>query len=234
MIKYICLISISIVTITCGRETGKVIEVYGRGEVKAKPDYVDVSFSIANVNINPETSQKINMQKSSSIIQALIQTSLKKENIFTTNYNLSPEYQYINQSQTFIGYKSVNSLMVRIENLDQYSTILTKILSLGVNEIESIRFGVKNYNELKLKSMNVAVENARIKAQNLASPLNCGIGKAIKIVEINEKLPDQILSRNQERKSENYGLMDLSENKEVISKGERYVTTDVLVIFAIK
>ncbi|MDH5718038.1 MAG: SIMPL domain-containing protein [Spirochaetia bacterium] len=207
------------------------IEVYGHGEIKVIPDYVNLTFSISNIDKDPESSQKENINKSAKIIKALKDIGIKENNIYSINYNLSPEYRYVKDTQKFFGYRSINSILVKIENIENYKNILSKILSLGVNNIDSITFGSNNYNKLKLESMSNAVDNALEKARKLTSSLEKTPGDAKKIIELDNEFINSKKTHNLLEKKEEYE--SVSENQ-IISKGERIISTDVLVIFELK
>lgn len=228
MKKNLLVVLIPVMLFSCHGKK-RIVEVYGRGEVKIAPDFVDFKFSVVNTNAAPELSQKINMKKSAAIIEALKKIGIKESNIFTLNYSLSPEYHYARDTQVFDGYKSENNFLVRLTEVEKYQSILSKILALGVNRIDNIEFGVKNFQELKSRSLSLAISNARDKAMALAKPVKLDVSKPLKIFELDSNLDQNSVRKNVMQYSNYNGREEA--NIQVISKGERLVVTNVLVRF---
>ena len=104
---------------------------------------------------------------------------MKKSEIKTTSYSLSPAYDSINYSKV-VGYVAINSVEVIVngtENLPIVGKIIDTVVEAGVNQVDGITFTFtdSNYNTLQ----TVAYQRAVHDAYSQASAIVTGLGGVI-------------------------------------------------------
>lgn len=76
------------------------------------------------------------------VYKTLASLEIKKDKIKTVNYNISLRYDYKNNVATLAGYNVINSIRVTVNDLKKVSDVLDMTIKRGVNQSNSISFGV--------------------------------------------------------------------------------------------
>jgi hypothetical protein len=160
-------------------EYRKTISVSGEGKVLAKPDIGQVNLSVVTQASTVNKAASDNNDKMNAINQAMKDLGISEDDLKTTSYNISPNYQYTNGKSTIIGYQVTQALEVKIRDLDKTSQILDKAASLGANQVGSLSFTVDDPEKVKEEAREKAVANAKQKAEDLAKALGIGLGKVV-------------------------------------------------------
>lgn len=160
------------------------ISVTGLAKVATIPDLVTVNF-IAETS--GQTSQEAT-QKNSEVIDELI-TSLVKEgferkDIQTQNFNVYPDYKWINNQRIENGYKATHQ--IRVELSTDRSDLIGDVIDAGVAAgagVSYINFELtqEKQNTLKAEAMKLAAQDAKIKAEAVAEGLGKKTGKIVSL-----------------------------------------------------
>lgn len=162
------------------------ITVVGEGEVTIEPD-------IARANIGVEVSGSTVAEASAesrALIQAILtvleEQGIDPKDIQTSNFNIYAE-RYGSEgplADDEIQYRVNNMVSVVIRDLDRVGAILDAAIEAGANSINGISFQVEDPSSVESDARQSAVEDARAKAEELASLTGVGIGSVISISEI--------------------------------------------------
>jgi uncharacterized protein len=79
-------------------EEKPIISSTGSAEKEIPSDETRVSLTVENTNANPNSPRKNNADKMNTIINVLKQDGLSNDNITTSNYPISPNYDYENSN----------------------------------------------------------------------------------------------------------------------------------------
>ncbi len=159
------------------------IFVSGEGKVFAKPDIGQVSLSVISDALTVALAQKDNTDKMNKITSAMKEAGIKEEDLKTTNYNVSPRYQYSAGRSTIIGYEVTQTLEVKIRDLAKVGDILDKAAGVGANQVGSLSFTIDDPEKLNAEARQKAIDNAKEKARDLAKSLGVALGKVVSFSE---------------------------------------------------
>jgi uncharacterized protein YggE len=81
-------------------EEKPIVSTTGSAEKEIPSDESRISLAVENTNANPNTARKNNADEMNTIINVLKQAGLSDENITTSNYQISPNYDYENRIMT--------------------------------------------------------------------------------------------------------------------------------------
>lgn len=175
-----------------GKYTGQglvnknTISVSGEGKIFVKPDIGLVSISVVSESKKVAEAQQENAQKMNNIINFLKnELGILEKDLKTTNYAISPQYEYPDGQRVFLGYEVRQTLEVKIRDLSKVGEVLEKAASKGANKISSLQFTVDNSEKPKSEARKLAIDNAGEKAKALSVQLGVKLGK---IVNFNENL----------------------------------------------
>lgn len=176
-----------------GRYIGEVeyknsITISGEGKVLAKPDIGQIILSVLVENKNVVVAQKENIEKMDKVIEAVKGLGVDAKDIKTVNYSIQPSYKYSSGRSEIIGYEVLQSLEVKIRNLDKTGEILEKAALLGANQVGSLNFTFDDPEKLQDEARQKAIVNAKKKAEALVNQMDVKLGK---VVSFSENSPDQ-------------------------------------------
>jgi uncharacterized protein len=159
--------------------------VSGEGKVSIVPDVVNINLGIS-VN---QTTIKSAQQQANLVIKK-IQDDLKKlgikdENIKTVNYNINPSYDWTSGKGRIIGYEVTTNLSVGITDFEKINSVIDTATTDGANLVGNLQFSVNDnkLKELKSKARKLAIEEAKVKAQDLAKASGLKLGKLVNVTE---------------------------------------------------
>ncbi len=206
----------------------KTITVQGSSSVTAAPTIAYVSIGVTTFNKNAAAAQSENAVKMDRVYKTLASLGIKKDKVKTMNYNISPRYDYKNNVATLAGYNVINSIRVTVTDLKKVSDVLDMTVKEGVNQSNSIAFGVTDgeRDKLYLQALSQAVVNAKEKANTIASAAGITISKPANIIE----------GSSAHLAQPNYRAMDMAKMTAEaaptpISEGELTIEANVTVIY---
>jgi uncharacterized protein YggE len=167
------------------------ITVTGQGVVYVKPDVAYVNIGVQVQEKTAKEAAEKNAKIVNQIVKELLKLGIKEDELETKEYSVNPVYNYPpNEAPVLVGYQVINIFSVKITkklengNLDTkfVGEVLDTATSNGANLISGIEFDILNKEELKLKAIELAMEDAKKKAETALSV----VGEKIKgVVEIN-------------------------------------------------
>lgn len=163
----------------------RTISVSAEGKTTVTPDIAQSSFSVISRGKNPEDLADTNNEKVSTVIGFLKAQGLPDADMKTTSYNLSPDYQYDENTQrNFItGYTLTQTVSVKMRDFKKIPTILAGLTPLGVNQIGGIYFTVENPETFLGVARAQAIERARQKAEEMARESGARLGRVMNVSE---------------------------------------------------
>ncbi len=163
--------------------------VNGTGKITASPD-----IAVADIAINVEAATSVAAQdeankKSKTVVQYLENAGIKTTDIKTSGYSIYPQYDYSAGRTRIRGYQVMQSLTVKIRDLDKTNTIIDGVVDAGANQVSSVRFEIDDLDQLKAEAREEAIAEAQAKADELADQLDIKIGGIVSFYESNDQYP---------------------------------------------
>jgi hypothetical protein len=103
--------------------------------------------------------------------------------IKTSNYSLSPKYEYSKGKSILSGYILNQTVTATVRDLSKVGVILDGVVEKGANEISSVSLFVDKPEELKNKAREEAVKQAKEKANNAAKIAGFRLGRLVNFSE---------------------------------------------------
>ena len=164
-------------------ETRDTITISGEGKVISIPDIAMVSFGISKEYKDVVAAQKEVNEKMNNFIAELQKLQIAKEDIQTTNYSLYPVYDWNNNIRTLRGYEVDQQVEVKIRNLDSIGNVLNLAVEKGLNEVNNLSFTIDDMEKIKEQAREIALQNAKSKAETLSKIAEVKLGKLISFNE---------------------------------------------------
>jgi hypothetical protein len=212
----------------------------GEGKATAVPDQATVDAGVTQQGTTvADTQNKVNTQ-TQKIITEIKKLGISDQDIKTTNYSLNPNYGQnggiqpmiyppINNggNQTIIGYSVTQNLEINVKDLTKVNKVIDTATANGANLVGGANFNFSDQLQKKLENQArvQAVNNAKQKAESLASAAGVHLGRVINVVEGQSGFPQPLAM-----KSAAAGTVDQSIPTNV-TPGENSVTIDVTIYY---
>lgn len=201
----------------------RIIEVVGVGSVLSVPDRFSFSFSIEQKGGAAAELNKAIVEKTNSVIQALLKIGVNKKSVQSLQVIFNPWIEYDGETRKQKGFVLTRQVKVTLKSITQYEQSIDVILNLGVSNINQFSFTDSQADENYQVALKQALLNAKQRATNMAKVLDLKLAGVISISEISSIQTSPIaMQTRQFRKSESY------------QSGEMSTQAKVMVIFALQ
>ncbi|HNF95606.1 MAG TPA: SIMPL domain-containing protein [Anaerolineales bacterium] len=173
--------------------TDRIMNVNGLGVVYLTPDIAYINIGVGTQKPDAAEAVEANKAQTTKVIQAIKDSGVDDKDIRTTNFSIwsNPQYDPAGTGQILsTSYSVDNTVNVTIRDLDKLGDLLDAAVQAGANNIYSIQFDVDNKNDANKEARTLAVENARMQAQELAAATGVELGE-IQSISYYESSPTQ-------------------------------------------
>lgn len=156
----------------------RTISVVGRGQLEVKPDTAVITVGVSEVRPTPIEAYNALSERINAVSQALMAKGVKEDDIQTSTFQLSPEYNWTQErGQELVGYRATNTLSITTQNLDKVAELIQVAVQAGANDLRGINFSVKNSDKLLEQALKRAVADAKAKAELVAGELGARVAR---------------------------------------------------------
>jgi uncharacterized protein YggE len=161
------------------------ISVTGIGEVIVVPDTANIQIGVQVFSEELAEAQRMSTEQIQAIVDTLTAAGVEERDIQTSNYSVSIRQQYDNQgiATAVLGYDIYNTLSVTVRDVEALGDILDQAVSSGANQIYGIYFFTEDLTEATAQAREKAVEDASVRAQQLAAAAGIEVGRVLNITE---------------------------------------------------
>jgi uncharacterized protein YggE len=163
----------------------RTVTVSGLGETSAQPDEAFLSVGVQTDADTASEALEQNNQQMEALMEALVDAGVAAGDVQTQFVTLYPRYADGSNGGTtgIVGYTAVNSVEVHVRDLDTLGDLLDAAVAAGGNTISGIRFSVSDADELTNQARADAMDDARDRAQQLATLAGATLGPVLSITE---------------------------------------------------
>ncbi len=158
--------------------------VSGTGKVVAIPNTAQVSLGVTETAATVTDAQTRLNTKTNNVINALKGLGVEEKDIKTTNYSISPNYDFT-AGQRVTGYTASQNLEIKTKQVELANRAIDAATGAGANVIGGVTFVFDDETkaELEDKARKDAVEKAKVKANSLANAAGIRLGRIIDVQE---------------------------------------------------
>jgi uncharacterized protein YggE len=167
-----------------GQTRRATVVSYGDATVSSNPDQVKVSVGVTTRGTTAQDAAGQNATIVTAVIAAVQQVLGPKADIKTIGYTVSPIYIYPqNANPVLTGYTAGNTLDITSSDIANIGKVIDAATTAGANNVQSLRFSVKDDTQLRARALQQASVNARAKADSIALGVNMKVGNVISVQE---------------------------------------------------
>jgi uncharacterized protein YggE len=170
--------------------TAAGINVSGTGKASGTPDIVLLTLGVNVENATVAGARETAASAMQGVINSLKANGVEDRNIQTTQFTVSPQYDYSGRTQTLRGYLVSNVVTAKLTKIDTASKAIDDAATAGGNStvIQSVQFAIDNTDRLQETAREQAIAQAKARADQLAKLAGVSLGKPIAINETYESV----------------------------------------------
>lgn len=229
--------------IGAGLPPSNTISVSGYGESFGVADIATFTFTVMSEKSTVAAAQTEATTKINAITQYLKDSGIEEKDIQTTDYSVYPQYDYETIAcspgvycpggkQVLRGYQVRQSTTVKVRDTAKAGDLLTGVGGKGATEVSGLNFTFDDPNKLQDEARGKAIDDAKAKADELASQLGVRLVRVVSFNESSGGYPYPLYAR---------GGMDSSSSMELqaakapeVSLGQNKVQSNVSVTYEIR
>ena len=164
------------------------IRVTGQAQVSEAPDRVYIDIGVTTQAEKSETVATQNAKRLAAVVAALKRAAGAGAQLTTTRYSVNPNYHYSRDGgPTIVGYTASNVVRVRLDDLARVGRVIDAATEAGSNNIQDIRFALRDEQGPRGQALREAARNARQDADALAGALGLRI---VRVMTVSEESPE--------------------------------------------
>lgn len=159
------------------------ISVVGEGLVTATPNVARITLGVEVINASLNAAQAEAANRMDAVVKTLKAAGVADSDIRTVSYSVNPQYDFKDNQNVLRGYQVQNLVEVRVTNVPGLGPLIDGVVASGASRIYGIRFESDNPSGLKDQARDLAMQNAKAKAEQLARGAGVSLGRPIYIEE---------------------------------------------------
>ena len=168
---------------TAATNDRRTITVDAVGTVSGVPDVVTINLGVRVTADSARAALSGANDKATALIATLKQAGVADVDITTSDVGVWP--QYSNDGRQITGYQATNGVNAKLRDLSKAGQVIDTAASAVGDAITmgGVSFSIDDTGPLYAKAREMAVQQARAHAEQLAKAANVGLGNVIAIAE---------------------------------------------------
>ena len=166
------------------------ITVSGTAEVAAAPNRAVITIGAVAEDKQAQDAQRQIAAVLQRVIQAVRAVGIAEEKIRSTGLSLTPVYAQPGpkpapapEAPRIVGYRAADSLRVQIDPVERVGAVIDAAIAAGANSLGGLAFDLRDDLSYRRQALQMAVQEARAKAEAIAAGLSLHLGEVLDIRE---------------------------------------------------
>ena len=163
------------------------LRAVGTGSVPLAPDAATVTVG---VDVSAPALSEAQAQATATmeaILEAIAAQGIPDEDVQTATFSVNPIRDFDPETGVpgdVTGFQVTNTVNVKVTNVDELGALLDAVVAAGANNIYGVTFFTNEPGEAATEARNLAVADARTKAEELADAAGLSLGPIVAISEV--------------------------------------------------
>lgn len=166
--------------------------VTGEGKVDAEPDSATVRLGVVARAATSELARDVLNKNINAVIESIKALGVPEEDIKTENYNIYPEYGDVRplpadvpvaDKNSISGYTANTNITVTVDTAEMANKVVDTGTASGANQVGGVDFQVEDNDDALNEARELAVTDAKKKAEDAARIAGFKLGKVINYAE---------------------------------------------------
>lgn len=156
-------------------QAGREIQVQGHGEVQAAPDVALINLGVLARERDARAAMRTVSEQMRAIIDAIHAQGIPDHDVQTAQLNL-----YFDHETN--SYTASHSVTARVRDVGGAGAVLDAAVDVGANASAGVQFALADQSEAEDRALELAVEDARHKADTLATALGVTVEDVQRVI----------------------------------------------------
>ncbi len=161
----------------------RLITVSGESEVKVMPDQAVITIGVETLDKSIDEAKSQNDKQVRDVTEIARAAGVKDGDVATEYISVDTRFERPYEEKRFIGYSVRRRIVITLNDMSKFESLLASLLSGGVDEIQSVQFLTTESRKYKDQARAMAIKAAREKAQAMAAELGMALGEPYSIEE---------------------------------------------------
>lgn len=157
--------------------------VTGEGKISVSPDIAVVNVGVTSQGASVKLVQQDLNSKINAVSGSIKKLGVDEKDIQTSNYSIYPNYDYQSGGQRVTGYQASSNLTIKVRDIDNANNVIDAATTNGANQVGGISFEVDDKTKAQNEAREIAIAQAREKAENAARVADFKLGRIINYSE---------------------------------------------------
>lgn len=157
--------------------------VTGEGKSTAVPDVAVITAGVQTQGSTVKQVQDEVNRKSNAIIDGIKKLGVDAKDIQTSNYSVHPTYDYSTNTQRITGYQGNSTLTIKVRQMEKTNSVIDAATAGGANQVSGVSFEVSDKAKAENEARELAVSEAKKKAETAAKAAGFSLGRVINYSE---------------------------------------------------
>ena len=177
------LIAILFIFIAVFSQSDRFIEISGHSKLEEKANIVYWNLQVKSVSKELKDAKETSDKIVKSLSLKLKKHSIHKKSLVLRNTTQGKNYEYIDNKRVFTGYYYNRDFRLELKEIKKFDTVSDILTSNEMIEIHQIKYDLQNKSKLKEKAIKAAIQDAKRKAETIASELSVKISNVLQVTE---------------------------------------------------
>lgn len=177
LLLFITTISLSTLANAAALPDGPHVAVTGSAQIEVQPDQVTIQFQATSLEKTAGLAKHNVDQQVSALLTNLERAGYDTKVLERGHINTREQYQYIKDQRTLQGVVATRDLSYLLTELDKVNQFLELVVAANIESIGQMNYGLQSPQEWQLKARQLAIQDSKDQAENLASAYQVKLGK---------------------------------------------------------
>ncbi len=159
------------------------IQVSSSGSVQVIPDFINIEISVEKTDKARSAAKRKADLITQEVLDVATEMNIKSEHVQASNLFVYPEYHWQDQTREHIGEKATRTVSIKLYNLEDYSELAEKLVSIDITRMHQQGFGFDDIEEHRNKAITQALDRAKTKAGIIAGEIGRKLQKVFQVSE---------------------------------------------------
>jgi uncharacterized protein YggE len=218
----IAVLAVALPTMAQDNTQSGTITVTGTGTAYGTPDTATIELGTESRNDSVREAFTEANATIDTIITALVELGIAREDISTTGLNIYRDYYGVESGSG--GYIVSNTVRVNVRDVALVAEVINSAVENGANQLYGLTFSISDVVALNSSARAEAMADARARAEELASLAGLTLGSVVNIVEQGNYYGSPMLGRG--------AAGDSIEQSAIIEPGMSNISLSLQVTFS--
>ena len=162
-----------------------LVSVEAEGRVASRPDTMTITAAAVTTGATAAEAVADNNALAQRLIAAMRAGGIEARDLRTTHFQVRPSFENERDAQgrppRILGYVVTNAIEVRLRNLENAQSLISRLFEAGANSVDGPRFSLADDRAARRAAERNALEEARAEAENYAAAMGRRVGRLLRI-----------------------------------------------------